>query len=99
LTTSGSETAQRREILAWSMYDFANSGYTTVVLTTIFNAYFLAVVAGGAGLTAGSATFLWTASIAVGNALVLLSAPVVGAIADHRASKKQFLLITTVAAC
>lgn len=78
------------------MYDFANSGYTTVVLTTIFNAYFVAVVAGGAGLTSGSATLLWTVSIAVGNALVLLSAPVVGAIADHRSSKKQFLLITTV---
>ena len=40
------------------------------------------------GLASGSATFLWTLSIAVGNALVLLSAPVVGAIADHRASKK-----------
>jgi MFS-type transporter involved in bile tolerance (Atg22 family) len=35
------------ERLAWSMYDFANSAYTTVVLTTVFNAYFVAVVAGG----------------------------------------------------
>ncbi len=32
---------------AWSIYDFANSGYTTVVLTTVFNAYFVAVMAGG----------------------------------------------------
>ncbi len=32
---------------AWSIYDFANPGYTTVVLTTVFNAYFVAVVAGG----------------------------------------------------
>ncbi len=76
------------------MYDFANSGYTTVVLTTIFNAYFVAVIA--SGLSSGSATLLWTVSIAAGNALVLLSAPVVGAIADHRSSKKQFLLTTTV---
>ena len=35
---------------AWSIYDFANSGYTTVVLTTVFNAYFVAVVAGGRGV-------------------------------------------------
>jgi MFS-type transporter involved in bile tolerance (Atg22 family) len=28
------------------MYDFANSGYTTVVLTAVFNAYFVGVVAG-----------------------------------------------------
>ncbi len=84
------------EKFAWSMYDFANSGYTTVVLTSIFNAYFVAVVAGGAGMETGAATFLWTAAIAAGNALVLLSAPVVGAMADHRACKKRFLLITTV---
>jgi UMF1 family MFS transporter len=30
------------------MYDFANSGYTTVVITAVFNAYFVAGVAGGA---------------------------------------------------
>ena len=37
---------------AWSIYDFANSGYTTVVLTTVFNAYFVAVVAGGRCMSA-----------------------------------------------
>jgi UMF1 family MFS transporter len=88
--------ATRREIFAWAMYDFANSGYTTVVLTTIFNAYFVAVIAGGAGFESGTGTFLWTLAVAIGNALVLLSAPIVGAIADQRASKKRFLLITTV---
>ena len=34
-----------REAWAWAMYDFANSGYTTIVITAIFNAYFVAVVA------------------------------------------------------
>jgi UMF1 family MFS transporter len=34
-----------REAWAWAMYDFANSGYTTVVITAVFNAYFVAVVA------------------------------------------------------
>jgi len=33
----------RRELWAWAMYDFANSGYTTVVLTTVFSAYFVGV--------------------------------------------------------
>lgn len=37
-----------RELWAWAMYDFANSGYTTVVITALFNAYFVAVVAGNA---------------------------------------------------
>lgn len=37
-----------RELWAWAIYDFANSGYTTVVITALFNAYFMAVVAGNA---------------------------------------------------
>jgi MFS transporter, UMF1 family len=91
------QIAARRELFAWAMYDFANSGYTTVVLTTIFNAYFVGVVAGGAGgLPAGMGTLLWTVAVSVPSGLVLVSAPVLGAIADHYAAKKRFLLITTV---
>lgn len=88
--------ATAAERLAWAMYDFANSGYTTVVLTTIFNAYFVAVVAGGAGMSSRTATLLWTLSVATGNLIVLLAAPVVGAIADGHAWKKRFLVVTTI---
>lgn len=86
-----------REVIAWAFYDFANSGYTTVVLTAIYGTYFVAVVAGGApGMAGGTATFLWTLAIAIANLCVLVSAPILGAIADYRASKKKFLLFTTV---
>ena len=88
--------APRREVFAWAMYDFANSGYTTVVLTTIFNAYFVGVVAGAtSGFPAGLGTLLWTVAVSVPNAVVLLSAPILGAIADHHAAKKRLLGITT----
>src|SRR5690554_4667557 len=56
-----------REVFAWSMYDFANSGYTTVVLTAVFNAYFVGVVAGNAAW----ATFAWTAALAFSSLLVI----------------------------
>ncbi len=89
--------ASRRGQLAWALYDFANSGYTTVVLTTIFSAYFVGVVAGGpGGFPSGTATLLWTLAVSSANLCVLVAAPIVGAIADHRAAKKRFLLITTV---
>ena len=78
------------------MYDFANSGYTTVVLTAIYSAYFVGVVAHANGADSGTATLLWTLAMGVTNFLVLASAPVVGAIADHHAWKKRFLLVTTV---
>lgn len=88
---------RRRERLAWALYDFANSGYATVVLTTVFSAYFVGVVAGGpGGYTSGTATLLWTLAVGSANLCVLVTAPIVGAIADHRATKKRFLLITTV---
>jgi MFS transporter, UMF1 family len=86
--------ATRREIFAWAMFDFANSGYTTVVLTAIFNAYFVGVVAAGAGN--GGATLLWTLAMTVTNIIVLASAPVLGAVADFGAHKKRFLFFTTV---
>jgi MFS transporter, UMF1 family len=87
--------ATRREIFAWAMYDFANSGYTTLVLTAIFNAYFVGVVIERDADSNGTAALLWTAATGIANLLVLVSAPVIGAIADHGARKKQFLLITT----
>ena len=50
------EGVKKREVFGWAMYDFANSGYTTVVLTAVFNAYFVGVIAGGAPW----ATLAWT---------------------------------------
>ena len=70
-----------KEVWAWSAFDFANSGYTTVVLTAVFNAYFVAVVAGDAPW----ATFVWTLIIAASNAASLVLMPVIGAIADATA--------------
>jgi UMF1 family MFS transporter len=89
--------AGHRELLAWALFDFANSGYTTVVQTTIFNTYFVAVVAGAAqGFAPGFATLLWSLAIGTANFIVMISGPLIGAIADHRAFKKRFLLISTV---
>lgn len=95
--TQTTPPAGPREVWAWAFFDFANSGYTTVVLTTIYSAFFVAVIAADwEQQSPGSATLLWTLAIACSNFLVLISAPVIGAIADYRAWKKPFLIITTV---
>ncbi|HEU4644744.1 MAG TPA: MFS transporter, partial [Burkholderiales bacterium] len=85
------EDVKFREVWAWSMYDFANSGYTTVVITAVFSAYFVGAVAGGAPW----ATFAWTAALSVSYLLILLSAPLIGAWADAHAAKKKLLLVAT----
>ena len=80
-----------REVWAWAMYDFANSGYTTVVITAVFNAYFVGVVCAGQSW----ATFAWTLALSVSYALIIVSAPILGAYADVHAAKKKLLAITT----
>ncbi len=81
-----------REVWSWAMYDFANSGYTTVVITAVFSAYFVAEVAGNAPW----ATFAWTAALALSYALIMVTAPLIGAWADARAAKKRLLAVTTL---
>lgn len=81
-----------REVFGWAMYDFANSGYTTVVLTAVFNAYFVGVVAGNADW----ATLAWTLTLSASNLLAMLLMPSLGAYADLRAAKKRLLLLATL---
>lgn len=81
-----------REVWAWAMYDFANSGYTTVVITAIFNAYFVAVVANGEDW----GTLAWSLALAVSYFLVMVTAPALGAYADAYARKKPLLLASTI---
>ncbi|HUW28286.1 MAG TPA: MFS transporter [Sulfuriferula sp.] len=83
---------RRREYWAWAMYDFANSGYTTVVITAVFSAYFVATIAGNAEW----ATFAWTAGLALSYLLIMLTGPALGAYADLHAAKKKLLAATTV---
>jgi UMF1 family MFS transporter len=85
------EGVKKREVFGWAMYDFANSGYTTVVLTAVFNAYFVSVVAGGASW----GTLAWTLALALSNLIVMLTMPAIGAFADLRAAKKMLLVLCT----
>lgn len=82
---------RKREVFGWAMYDFANSGYTTVVITAVFAAYFVGGIAKGAPW----ATFAWTVALSTSYAIVMLTMPAIGAWADLRAAKKRVLVMTT----
>ncbi len=92
LSASLNPGVRKREVWAWAMYDFANSGYTTVVLTTVFSTYFVGVVAGGADW----ATLAWTAALSVSYLGVMLTMPTLGARADARAAKRKLLFTSTI---
>ena len=84
---------KKREVFAWAMYDFANSGYTTVVITAVFAAYFVGAVTEGASW----GPLAWTASLSASYAIVMLTMPSLGAWADLRAAKKRLLMMFTFA--
>jgi UMF1 family MFS transporter len=84
---------QRREVFGWAMYDFANSGYTTVVITAVFAAYFVGAVAHQAEW----ATLAWTSALSLSYAIVMVTMPALGKWADHHAAKKKMLMLVTAA--
>lgn len=84
---------RKREVFGWAMYDFANSGYTTVVITAVFAAYFV----GGVAQKAEWATFAWTLALSISYGIVMLTMPSIGAYADLRGAKKRVLMLVTVA--
>jgi len=77
------------EIFGWAMFDFANSSYTTLIVTVAFSVYFTRLVAPG-----DRADFYWGLGIWLSNLLVMLLAPVIGAMADDMGRKKLFLFGT-----
>lgn len=91
LTQALQPGVRRRELFGWSMYDFANSGYTTVVLTAVYNAYFVAAVAPDPA----TGTLLWTLLLGLSNALAMLLMPVLGAHTDRHGGKKRWLALAT----
>ena len=78
----------RRELRAWAYYDVANSAFMTTVLA-VFPLYFVRVPAAGLPEAVARSRYDFATAFAVG--LVGLLGPFLGAVADHRASKKRFL--------
>lgn len=81
----------RRAIGSWALYDFANSPFTTLVVTFIYSTYFTQAIAGDAI----RGTVLWSRAITVSAIAVALASPVLGALADRGGYRKRFLLLST----
>lgn len=87
-------TIMRRDVLAWCCYDWANSGYTTLVIT-VFVVYLQRVIFGDESWgNTGPVVWAWgvSASMLVGAVL----SPLLGALADAQGSKCKWLAITAL---
>ncbi len=92
--TANAKTASRRGLVAWCLYDWANSSFPTVIVTFVFAAYFTKAVA--ADPVAGTAQ--WGYALSLSALFVALFGPVLGAAADHGGRRKPWLAAFTVLA-
>ena len=82
----------RRSVASWALYDFANSSFTTLVVTFIYATYFTKAIA--ADPVSGTAQ--WSLAVTITSLVVALASPYLGAIADRGGYRKRFLLISTI---
>ncbi len=82
----------RRTVFGWAMYDFANSAFTTLVVTFIYATYFTEAIAEDSN----TGTFYWSLGVGISAILVALVSPYAGAIADQGGYRKRFLLLSTI---
>lgn len=76
------------------MFDFANSAFTTVIITVAFSVYFIQIVAAG-NSRYGTGEALW--GLAYGGSMLVIAflSPLLGAMADYQAAKKRYLAVVT----
>ena len=90
MTQSNISPVTKREIVGWAFFDFANSSFTTVMVTTLFPIYFTSVLCA----TRPDGHRLWGLAGSLSNLIVVVISPLLGAMADSLGAKKKFLLAT-----
>lgn len=96
--------AEKKQIVSWCLYDWANSAFATVVLAAVLPVYFVSLVPEGGGTLPFvqhrfSAASLWGYSVSLSMLLLALAAPVLGALADRHAWHKRLLTAFCLGGC
>ena len=82
----------KKHILSWCLFDFANSSYSAVIAAVVFPVYYSNVIVGNQG---GEGDLWWGRAISLSMIIVALSSPFLGGIADYAGKRKRFLFIYT----
>lgn len=91
----------RREVFGWTMYDWANSAFSTTVVSVFFGPYLSAIAKSAADANGIINLFgipvaydsLFTYCVSISVALQVLLLPVLGAIADYSHLRKRMLIL------
>jgi len=79
-------------VFVWTLFDFANTSFSIIVVTFLYAVYFKKTVAGSESI----GDLYWSISTSIAMLITAFISPVLGAIADYGAGKKRFLLFFTL---
>lgn len=92
--SSDSNRLDRRRAVSWAFYDWANSAFATTVIAGFFPLFFKQYWSAGAPVT--ESTFWLGVANSLASLLIVLLAPLLGAIADRGGARKRFLVAFAV---
>ena len=93
---------QRKAIRAWCMFDWANSAFATSGIAAIYPIYFVTLFKDSVGENAELFGFvftgssMWSLSVAASTAIVAVTSPLLGIVADRIPIKKTILWAYTI---
>ncbi len=87
-------SADRKVVAAWCLYDWANSAFTTLVVTFVYSTFFAATFVDDPG----RGTALWSRGVALSAILIAVLAPFAGVVAD-RGDRGRYLTACTITCC
>ena len=80
----------KKSIFSWCLFDFANSSYSAVIAAVVFPVYYANVVVGNEN---GNGDLWWGRAISLSMAVIAVSSPFLGGIADYVGLRKRLLLL------
>lgn len=84
--------SERSKIFFWTLFDFANTSYSIVIVTFLFAVYFKKTIFSGEPI----GDLYWSIGTSLSMLITAVISPILGAIADYSAGKKRFLLFFTL---
>jgi UMF1 family MFS transporter len=83
-----------REVIGWTAFDFANQAFTMVIITALYQQFFIKQVVPMVGESDERGKRLWELANISAELVIILLSPIMGALADFSGAKKKFLFIT-----
>jgi UMF1 family MFS transporter len=85
-----------REVMGWTAFDFANQAFTMVIITALYQQFFIKQVVPMVDGSDARGKRLWEASNITAELIIIAISPLLGALADFSGAKKKFLFVTYV---